>query len=61
MDLWDRGLHTGLVGVAEAEGAAREGRTASGGEEKDEAIASSYQSTVLLGMLMQVVHQATNR
>ena len=33
MDLWERGLHTGLVGDAEAEGAVREGRAASGGEE----------------------------
>ena len=33
MDLWERGLHAGLVGDAEAEGAAREGRDASGGEE----------------------------
>ena len=33
MDLWESGLHAGLVGYSEAEGAAREGRAASGGEE----------------------------
>ena len=33
IDLWDRGLHAGLVGDDEAEGAAREGRAASGREE----------------------------
>ena len=31
MDLWERGLHVGLEGDAEAEGAARKGRAASGG------------------------------
>ena len=31
MDLWERGLRAGLVGNAEAEGADREGRAASGG------------------------------
>ena len=30
MDLWERGLHAGLVGDAEAEGADREGRANSG-------------------------------
>ena len=35
MDLWERGQHAGLVGDSEAEGAAWEGRAASGGEEKD--------------------------
>ena len=35
------GLHTGLVGDAEAEGDAREGRSASGGEEEDEDVAQS--------------------
>ena len=39
MDLWDRGIHAVLVGDAEAEGSAREGRAASGGEEEDEAVA----------------------
>ena len=34
MELWKRGLHVVLVGDAKAEGAAREGRSASGGEEE---------------------------
>ena len=32
MDLWERGIHAGLVGDAKAEGAARDGRYLSGGE-----------------------------
>ena len=32
IDLLERGLHTGLVGDAEAEGAVREGRATSGGK-----------------------------
>ena len=35
MGLWERGLHVGLVGDAEAEGASREGRTAIDGEEEE--------------------------
>ena len=61
MDLWDRGLHAGLVGDAEAEGAAREYRAASGGEEEDETVAISYHDTVLSGKLRQAVRQATYR
>ena len=51
MDHWERGLHAGLVGDAKAEGAAREGRAASLGEEEDEAVAWSYHNTVLSGKL----------
>ena len=61
MDLWERGLHVGLLGDAEAEGAAREGRAASGGEEEDKAIARSYHDTVMSGKLWQAVRRATNR
>ena len=46
MDLWKRGLHTGLVRDAKAEGAAREVRTASGREEEDEAVARSYHDMI---------------
>ena len=60
-DLWERGLHAGLVGDAEAEGAAREGRAASGGEEEDEDVARSYHDTVMLGKIRQAVCQATDR
>ena len=34
MDLLERSVHTGLVGYAKAEGAAREGRAASGGKRR---------------------------
>ena len=35
IDLWERGLHTSMVGDAEAEGAARESSPSSGEEEED--------------------------
>ena len=41
MDLWERGFHTGLVGDAKSEEAARKSSAASGKEEEDEAIARS--------------------
>ena len=41
MDLWARGIHVGLVGDVEAEGAAREGRAISVREEEDEGVARS--------------------
>ena len=59
MDLWERGLHAGLAGNAEAERDAREGRSASGGKEEDEAVARSYHDTVLSGKLWQAVRRAT--
>ena len=55
MDLSERGLHAGLVGDTEAEGAVREGRYAIGGEEEGEAVTRSYQDTLLLGKLWQDV------
>ena len=61
MDLWERGLHAGLVGDAEVEGAAQEGRAASGGKEEDNALARSYHKTLLPGNLCQAVLWATDR
>ena len=61
MDLWERGIQAGLVGGAEAEGAAREGRAASGGEEKDNSVAWSCHDTVLSSKLRQAVLRATDR
>ena len=61
MDLWERGIHTGLVGGAEAEGDAREVRASSGEEEEDEAVVRSYHDTVLLVNLSQAVRCATDR
>ena len=61
MDLWDRGRHAGLVGDAEVEGADREGRAASGGEEEDDAVARTYHGTVFSGKLRQDFRRATDR
>ena len=61
MDLWERGQHAGLVGDAEAEEAAREGRSAFSSEEEDDVVARSFHETVLLGKLRQAVRRATNR
>ena len=61
MDLWERGLHAGLGGDAEAEGAARGVRAASGSKEEDDSVARSFHKTVLLGKLRQAVRRATNR
>ena len=49
------------MGDAEAEGAAWEGRVASGGEEEDEAVSRSYHNTVLSGKLCQDIRLATDR
>ena len=54
-------MHTGLVGDAEAEGAAQEGRAASSGEEEYETIARSYHDPVLSDKLQQAVRWSTNR
>ena len=61
MDLWERGLHAGLVGDAKAEGAAREVRAAIRGEEENEAVAQSYHDTVFFGKMRQDVSQATDK
>ena len=61
MNLRERGLHAGLERVAEAEGANREGRDASGYEEEDEAVAQIFLKTVLSGKLRQAVCRATYR
>ena len=61
MDLSEGGLHAGLVGDAEAKGAAREGRAASDRKEEDESVARSYRGTVLSGKLRKAIRWATNR
>ena len=61
MDLWERGIHAGLLGDAKVEGAAREGRSALSGEEEDEAVARSYHNTVISGNICQAVCQVTDR
>ena len=61
MDLWERGLHAGLVGESEEEGAAKEGRAASGGKEEDNVVSRIFHNTVLSVKLQQAVRWATNR
>ena len=61
MDLWERGQHAGLVGDAEAEGDAREGRAAFSDEGEDDSVARSYHETVLLGKICQAVRRSTDR
>ena len=60
MDIWERGLRAGLVRDAQVEGATKEGRAASGGDEEEKAVARSYHDTVLSGMLRKDVRQAAN-
>ena len=55
------GLHVGLVGNAKSEEAARKGRFASGGQEKDKTVSSIYHNTVLPGKIRQAVCQTTDR
>ena len=50
-----------MVGDAEAEGAACEGRAAFSGEEEEDAVARSFHETVLSVKLRQAVRRATNR
>ena len=61
IDLWERGQHAVLVGDAEVEGAAGEGRAAFSGEEEDDAVAQSFHKAVLSGKLQQAVRRATER
>ena len=49
------------MGDAEAGGADREGISASGGKEEDDAVARSFHETVLLGKLRQAVRWETDR
>ena len=61
MDLWEWDQHVGLVGDAEAEGAARKGRATFSGEEEGNAVAQSFHETVLSGKLRQAVRRATDQ
>ena len=55
MDLWERGIHAGLLGDDEVEGESREVRTVIGGEDEYEAVSQSYHNMVLSGKLRQDV------
>ena len=60
MDLWEMGLHAGLVGDAGAEGATKDDRSTSGGEEEEEAVSQRYHDTVLPGKISQAFIWATD-
>ena len=61
MDLWEKGQHSGLVGDAEAEGAACEVRADFSCEEEDKSMARSFHETVLSGKLRQAVRRETDQ
>ena len=48
MDLWDRGIHTGLVGDVLAEGKASKGSFTRSDEEEEDHLARSFYITLLL-------------
>ena len=49
VDLWERGIHAGLVGDVLEEGRAREGRVKRRVEEEEDCLARSFHSTMLSG------------
>ena len=61
LDLWERGLHVGLVGDALLEGRAREVCVARSDEEEKDNLARNFHSTLLSGKLRQAVRWANNR
>ena len=61
VDLWERGLHAGLVGGVEAEGSDRDGSSASEGEEEEDVLRRKFHITVLYGKLCQAIFWATDR
>ena len=60
LDIWDRGIHTGLVRDALSEGSAREGRIERSDKEEEDCLAHSFHSTFLLGKMQQAVCWATD-
>ena len=60
-DLWERAQHAGLVGDAEAEGAAKCGKAAFIGEEQEDSVAWGFHETVLSGKLQKSLRRATER
>ena len=61
LDLWERNIHTGLVGDALRKGRAQEGRVERCAEEEEDRLARSFHSTVMSGKLQQAVCWATDR
>ena len=61
LDLWDRGIHAGLVEDALEKGRARVGCVKRREENEKDYLACSFLSTLLLRKLWQAVCWATNR
>ena len=61
MDLWERGIHAGLVGDDFIEVRSQGGRVEICVEEEEYRLACIFHSTVLSGNLRHVVRQATDR
>ena len=58
LDLWDRGIYAGLVGVALKEVRSRKGRVEQSNEEEEDFLGRSFHSTLMSGKLWQAVRQA---
>ena len=58
LDLWERNIHTGLVGDALRKGRAQEGRVERCAEEEEDRLARSFHITVLSGKLRQAFRPA---
>ena len=61
LDLWERCIHTGLVGDALEEGRATEDNIYQHKEEEEDILARSFHITLLLENLWQAICRATNR
>ena len=61
LDLWEMGIHAGLVGDVLAEDRAREGRVERRVEEEEDQLVCSFHITLLSENLWQAVRQATGR
>ena len=61
LNLWERGIHAGLVWDVLVEGRYQEGRINICVEEEDDCLARSFHITVLSGNLQQAVYKANGR
>ena len=61
LELWERCIHSGLVGDVLAEGRAREGHIARSNEEEEDRLARSFHITLISGKLQQAVYWAKDR
>ena len=61
LNLWERGIHAGLVWDVLEEGRDQEGRIDIRVEEEEDCLARSFHITVLSGNLQQAVYKANGR